>query len=442
MKKSLIVAASIVGLFASAVAAGTTNRVPKWTSPYWIGNSIMEDDGSTVTVRGNLTSTNTVKAPAFDSPNLQSYIASDMPVGIVVSTQAGRLIPFSETRDDLGEFNGSTYTATNAGIVVVTAYGTALDDQIEAISGDQLQMTLLKNGVAVATFTSVAEDTAPSWDLSNNVTVAAGDTLTIFAEVLAGPNSFTIDTDSVFEIVGPENKITFKAGGVEVASASATGFFGQGFYGKPPTGDSVVALYTLGVHSNEAALLQAHLGRGSLDLTNGAGATTVQLVGQTGALVGSLSTVSTATVKNSIIVGGTEAYLGGAAIFKDAGGNDKIYINATEGVSAIGVWGNNDANYVTIDNNSILMSTTSAVPFAYAGYSAFFSSGAVSAEMWVMDGAGNATQISPHDPETGRWRFLSCNDKTGRCYEVPDMERLINVVEKLSGERLHKEWSR
>lgn len=55
-------------------------------------------------------------------------------------------------------------------------------------------------------------------------------------------------------------------------------------------------------------------------------------------------------------------------------------------------------------------------------------------ELFVKDGAGNVTQISPHDPETGEWIFYSKNVKTGKVVRV-DMERLVKAVEKLTGEK-------
>lgn len=56
-------------------------------------------------------------------------------------------------------------------------------------------------------------------------------------------------------------------------------------------------------------------------------------------------------------------------------------------------------------------------------------------EVHVKDGANNVTQISPHDPETGRWVFDSVNLDT-KIRKRVDMERLIAVIEKLTGESL------
>jgi hypothetical protein len=55
------------------------------------------------------------------------------------------------------------------------------------------------------------------------------------------------------------------------------------------------------------------------------------------------------------------------------------------------------------------------------------------AEMYVQDGAGNQTPISPHN-KAGEWEFFSRNVKTGREVRI-NMERLIKAVEALTGEK-------
>jgi hypothetical protein len=55
-------------------------------------------------------------------------------------------------------------------------------------------------------------------------------------------------------------------------------------------------------------------------------------------------------------------------------------------------------------------------------------------ELYAKDGAGNVTQISPHDPETGEWVFYSKNVKTGREVKI-NMEKLVKAVERLTGEK-------
>ncbi len=54
--------------------------------------------------------------------------------------------------------------------------------------------------------------------------------------------------------------------------------------------------------------------------------------------------------------------------------------------------------------------------------------------LWVDDALGDATQISPHDPETGEWIFYSKNRKTGRVLRV-NMEELVKDMEKLTGKK-------
>jgi hypothetical protein len=56
-------------------------------------------------------------------------------------------------------------------------------------------------------------------------------------------------------------------------------------------------------------------------------------------------------------------------------------------------------------------------------------------EMFVVDEGGVATQISPHDPATGRWVHDSVNLRTGKRTYI-DMERAMEILERLSGERI------
>jgi len=55
-------------------------------------------------------------------------------------------------------------------------------------------------------------------------------------------------------------------------------------------------------------------------------------------------------------------------------------------------------------------------------------------EVFVQDGAGNVTQISPHCPKTGRWVYSSENKLSGEKFVV-DLERLVAAVEKITGEQ-------
>jgi len=79
------------------------------------------------------------------------------------------------------------------------------------------------------------------------------------------------------------------------------------------------------------------------------------------------------------------------------------------------------------------MVTTTPTINASIGYIWAFNEGD-SAEVKVMDGAGNATKISPHNPLTGEWVFYSENVNTGRRVQV-NMEQLIYAVEELTGKK-------
>jgi hypothetical protein len=68
----------------------------------------------------------------------------------------------------------------------------------------------------------------------------------------------------------------------------------------------------------------------------------------------------------------------------------------------------------------------------YAGIEAYGTNAAC--ELWVFNGNGEFTQISPHDPKTGEWIFLSHNVKTGRTLRV-NMEQLVKEVEELTNKK-------
>lgn len=53
------------------------------------------------------------------------------------------------------------------------------------------------------------------------------------------------------------------------------------------------------------------------------------------------------------------------------------------------------------------------------------------AEVFVMDAAGNETQISPHNAE-GEWQYFSKNVKTGKTVRI-NMEAMIRDIEQLTG---------
>uniref|UniRef100_A0A6M3IYC3 Uncharacterized protein n=1 Tax=viral metagenome TaxID=1070528 RepID=A0A6M3IYC3_9ZZZZ len=62
-----------------------------------------------------------------------------------------------------------------------------------------------------------------------------------------------------------------------------------------------------------------------------------------------------------------------------------------------------------------------------------------SSELFAYDEAGNAAQLTPHDPETGEWYFYSFNTKSGR-HQRCDMEKLAKFIDKKFGTKFYEEW--
>ena len=85
-------------------------------------------------------------------------------------------------------------------------------------------------------------------------------------------------------------------------------------------------------------------------------------------------------------------------------------------------------------DGSLYVKTGSTNPSTQANFATLYAKDvSSSAEMFVQDEAGNRTQISPHDPDTGEWIFYSENIYTGRKVKI-EMEKLVRAVEKLTGE--------
>jgi len=97
--------------------------------------------------------------------------------------------------------------------------------------------------------------------------------------------------------------------------------------------------------------------------------------------------------------------------------------------------GNLDANAYNINNVGTISVATNGDPgvdpATDSGVGYIYAKGAT-AELFVKDGAGNITQISPHSEE-GDWVYYSENVKTGKRVKV-NMERMIRRLEEITGE--------
>ena len=82
------------------------------------------------------------------------------------------------------------------------------------------------------------------------------------------------------------------------------------------------------------------------------------------------------------------------------------------------------------------MMEDNTAPTSASGHSGVYSSGG---ELFAFDAAGNSTQISPHDSETGEWIFYSKNVNTGRVLKI-NMEELIFDLAAEMSEKTGKQY--
>jgi hypothetical protein len=90
-------------------------------------------------------------------------------------------------------------------------------------------------------------------------------------------------------------------------------------------------------------------------------------------------------------------------------------------------------SFISGSGDLLTMDDTNAPPTPTAAAHLYAKSG----EMFVMDTAGNETQISPHDEE-GEWQYFSRNTKTGKVVRIR-MEKMIRKLEELTGDTFIEE---
>jgi hypothetical protein len=150
------------------VGNGTSNQTLRHNGTSWVGNSILTNDGTTVTVAGGLRYTSSVFGlnkvltsdaagnATWQTPTAQSNLASGFAarssVNTVIPTNAGfspvKMAGFTERFDDGSLFNTTTseYTAATAGLYHFDADITWI---FTAYAGSQeYGIALFKNGVA------------------------------------------------------------------------------------------------------------------------------------------------------------------------------------------------------------------------------------------------------------------------------------------------------
>ncbi len=104
-------------------------------------------------------------------------------------------------------------------------------------------------------------------------------------------------------------------------------------------------------------------------------------------------------------------------------------------IDSVGNIGFNTDNFDATAVDVIAIANGTAPGAGTADQSYFYAKDvSTSSEMFVMDEAGNETQISPHNAE-GDWEFFSRNVNTGKTVRINMMD-LVRTVESLSGEKL------
>ena len=83
-------------------------------------------------------------------------------------------------------------------------------------------------------------------------------------------------------------------------------------------------------------------------------------------------------------------------------------------------------------NGAVMLDGLGSDPTAGSWVAGIFARSGGTTELFAIDGANNKTQISPHDPETGKWIFYSENETTGRVLRIEMEELIFDLAEEMS----------
>jgi hypothetical protein len=139
---------------------------------------------------------------------------------------------------------------------------------------------------------------------------------------------------------------------------------------------------------------------------------------------------------------GTDGTTTGNGYFRlyDNAGNSPVFFRASSGVNYInsgnvGIGTTSPGGGTTAGTAVLSIANGTAPVGGVANQASLYAADVTaSSELFALDEAGNATQLSPHDPVTGEWIFFSKNTRTGRVVRV-DMERIVKAIEMVTGER-------
>ncbi|HOO78686.1 MAG TPA: VCBS repeat-containing protein [bacterium] len=85
-----------------------------------------------------------------------------------------------------------------------------------------------------------------------------------------------------------------------------------------------------------------------------------------------------------------------------------------------------------IAGGAIMLEGQTTAPTTSSWEAGIYALGTSNTELWALDGQGNTTQLSPHDPGSGKWIFFSKNIQTGRVLRIEMEELIFDLAREMS----------
>jgi hypothetical protein len=368
--------------------------------------------------------------PTFNSDVLSAnmILAAHIKAGVITashiqvgSISADRLdfVAFEIGYNDLDDVgDGSTYgrilsTDISAGHILLSAAQGNLDDIADGVTNGKVLLTDLSSGHLKLTSNTVKDG---EWYDESGVEIDASNGINIYGT----NNALTTRATKAGTIqcsVNSSGEITAGAGNVVLNSSGLT-IYGQ-----------YLTFYysgVLGLIFQNASGLNLSSSSGGVNIF--AGSDDIYLSAPDDIKLdagGEIACYTDVRPLSTSYILGTESYCWGTVWAKNiltSDTNSGLIGDATDfyEIIYVGAVLAQRAGCFCIDRDSLAY---------YVGYGGI---GTTGGELYAMDSFGNATKISPHDPITGEYIFLSYNATTGRKVRI-NMEQLVREVERLSG---------
>ena len=145
-------------------------------------------------------------------------VAGGKSVDQTISVGAAQNVTFVESVDSRNEWNSSTYTAAASQNITFTASGHVRNGDTELTDGDQVVLTLRKNGsVTLASWSGTPENSGEeAFSLSTTTAITLGDTVVLISSVTHGSNVYYVTDDSTMTITGDGSAPVISVGGLTV----------------------------------------------------------------------------------------------------------------------------------------------------------------------------------------------------------------------------------